>query len=257
MRFFDELYIGVSGYRKAHAMVFKERMWKYLLIPGIIHIALLAATVFGAWYLAVDISDWLMSKLSGLFSFSFWPALERITEMFLRFLVGVMIILLYLTTYKYIILMIMAPVFAYLSEVTQQRLTGQEYPFNAKQMLNDIIRGILINLRNLVLEIFWIISIFVFSFIPIIGLLGPFILIVVQSYFLGFSVIDFYMERERLSVKQSVRFMRKHKGFAIGIGMVFYFLLLIPVLGWFATPIYSTIAATVGANKLRSNELQI
>ena len=48
-----------------------------------------------------------------------------------------------------------------------------------------------------------------------------------------------------MTIKQSVAFCRQHKGLAIGLGVVMYFLMLIPIVGWAFAPTYATVAATL------------
>ena len=43
----------------------------------------------------------------------------------------------------------------------------------------------------------------------------------VAFYYYGFGFIDFMNERRRLTIKQSVKFGKKHRGFAIALGLIF------------------------------------
>ena len=58
----------------------------------------------------------------------------------------------------YLIIIMMAPVFAIISEKTEQILSGNSNPFQWAQFFKDIRRGILLALRNLSIEIFVITS---------------------------------------------------------------------------------------------------
>ena len=149
--------------------------------------------------------------------------------------------------------MIISPALAILSEKTDELITNQKYPFSFKQLLKDIIRGCKIVLRNMIIEFLFIIAGFILSFIPIIGYICPVILFLISMYFYGFSMIDYSNERERLNVKQSVKFIRKNKGFAIANGLIFYCLMLIPLVGILIAPSYSVIAATIGTQKIKQN----
>src|SRR3990167_3745253 len=91
-------------------------------------------------------------------------------------------------------------------------------------------------------------------FIPFIGgLIGSILLFFISSYFYGFSFIDYNNERRRLTVKQSVQFMRANKGMVIANGLIFSFFLLIPFCGTTLAgfvAIISVIAATVSTHKV-------
>jgi CysZ protein len=57
--------------------------------------------------------------------------------------------------------------------------------------------------------------------------------------------MDYSTERHKLSPQQSIEFISTKKGLAIGNGMVFYLMHLIPVVGWVLAPAYAVIAATL------------
>ncbi len=46
-------------------------------------------------------------------------------------------------------------------------------------------------------------------------------------------------------LRESIEFIGKHKGLAIGNGMVFYLMHLVPIVGWVLAPAYAVIAATI------------
>lgn len=148
--------------------------------------------------------------------------------------------------------MIMSPLLAILSEKTEKVITGNIYPFKFKQFLKDIVRGNLIVIRNILIELIWTVIFFFVSYIPILGFFSPIVLILISFYFYGFSMIDYSSERHKLSIKESVHYVRKNKGFAIANGCIFYLLLLIPVVGLLIAPAYSIIAATLGVEKIKN-----
>ncbi len=148
--------------------------------------------------------------------------------------------------------MIMSPVLALLSEKTEKILTGSDYPFKFMQLIKDIIRGNLIVIRNISIEILWTVLLFFIGYIPIIGYFAPIVLLMISFYFFGFSMIDYSSERHKLSIRESIKYVRKNKGFAIANGCIFYLLLLIPVLGLLVAPSYSIVAATIGVEKIKN-----
>jgi CysZ protein len=164
---------------------------------------------------------------------------------FSQIMLQLVALLFYFSLFKYLFLIIGSPVFAYLSEKTESIMEGREFPFSFTQLLKDIVRGIKIALRNMLWQTVYTISIFILAFIPVVGWITPLIALLVECYYLGFSMLDYSSERHKLSTSQSIAFIGKHKGLAIGNGMIFYMMHLIPILGWILAPSYAVIAATI------------
>ncbi|MBC7902297.1 MAG: EI24 domain-containing protein, partial [Gemmatimonadaceae bacterium] len=162
---------------------------------------------------------------------------------------GIMIWLLlmffYFSLFKYLWLIIGSPVFAYLSEKTEALLSGKDFPFSWKQLLKDMARGIKLALRNALWQSVYAVSILLLSFIPVVGWVTPVISMFVECYYYGFSMLDYSCERRKLSPSQSITFIANHKGLAIGNGLVFYMMHVIPIVGWIFAPAYAVVAATI------------
>ena len=160
----------------------------------------------------------------------------------------------YFSLFKYIFLIIGSPVFAYLSEKTEAIIEGKDFPFNLKQLLKDIVRGVKLAFRNVLWQTVYTVSILILSFIPVIGWVTPLIGLLIECYYLGFSMIDYSCERNKLSTSQSIAFIGRHKGLAIGNGLVFYLMHFIPILGWILAPSYAVIAATLSLYNTKHNK---
>ena len=111
--------------------------------------------------------------------------------------------------------------------------------------MKDIVRGIKLALRNTLWQTVYTISILLLSFLPVVGWVTPVLALFVECYYYGFSMLDYSSERHRLSPAQSIEFISKHKGLAIGNGLMFYFMHGIIVIGWILAPAYAVIAATI------------
>jgi CysZ protein len=142
-------------------------------------------------------------------------------------------------------LIIGSPLFAYLSEKTESIMEGKDFPFSFKQLLNDVYRGIRLALRNTLWQAVFTISILIISFFPVIGWITPLVMLFVECYYYGFSMLDYSCERHKMSPSESVSFIGKHKGLAIGNGMIFYLMHLVPFAGWIFAPAYAVVAATI------------
>jgi len=154
----------------------------------------------------------------------------------------------------FVVLILIAPLLAHVSERVNRHITGEIQPFKLQGFINELLRGVLLASRNLFLEILWIILFFATSFIPIIGWLSPFALFLVSSYYYGFSFIDYNNERHGVSRGESITYSKNHKVFLTANGMVFSAFLLIPFVGAFLAgiaAILTTTAGTIAYNELK------
>jgi CysZ protein len=241
-----EIIIAIQAYFKTHRFIIKHRLWKWILIPGFLYMLLFAAGIYLFFTSSGDAIEWMFVK-TGVRG---W--MEKMNESWLRFLLifgRVMIYLVFLMFYfslfKYIFLIVGSPLFAYLSEKTEAILEGKDFPFSLPQLLKDIVRGVRIALRNMLWQTVYTISIFILAFIPLVGWVTPLISLLTECYYLGFSMLDYSCERHKMSTSQSIAFIGKHKGLAIGNGLIFLLMHLIPFLGWLLAPSYAVIAATI------------
>ena len=241
-----EIVTAIQSYYRAHQFISRHRLWKWIIIPGIIYMILFTGGMYFFWtssgaaisYLSelIGIERWLQQQRSGLLSFVF---------MMSRIMVQLLLLLFYFSLFKYLWLIIGSPVFAYLSEKTEALLEGTDYPFSWPQLLKDMLRGIKLALRNALWQTVYTVSILILSFIPVAGWIAPVVSLFVECYYYGFSMLDYSCERHKLSPSQSVAFISNNKGLAIGNGLVFYLMHFIPIIGWVLAPAYAVVAATI------------
>ncbi len=174
----------------------------------------------------------------------------------INFIVWVSLIIVFHKLNKYLVLIVMSPVMSVISERTDEKLTGKKYPFDWGQLMKDVWRGVLIAIRNLVLEMSITIGLLAVNlaitvFLPFLTVIStPVVTITlffVGAYYYGFSTMDYTNERNRLSMGESVRYIRKNKGIAVANGSVFALWLAIPVLGTYIGTVFAPVTCTVGA----------
>lgn len=244
----DQFLKGISFYPKAFKVVNDNKLFKYIAIPGLMSLLYIAGFVALAWFFADDLTAFLYPGwLNNLAEYWLLSWLKPVIEFFLSFVAWLVFIVAGLLTYKFVILIIFAPVWGYISEVVEFTVNGQNPPdFNFKDMVDDILRSLSLTLRNT----FWMIIFYGTSvlagFIPAIGPVLSFIIIfTAQSYYEGVALSDYTLERKRYSVDETISFTKKNRYGIMGVGCGFTLMLLIPVLGWFTAPGYGTVAATL------------
>lgn len=251
---FKRFGLGLSTYVDAHHLIVKHNLWRYLLMPGIINVILFSLFIWGVFsfadYTSAAVLDWvgLSEPIEGFFKY-----LKQILFFVIGFIIKIVLLIMYLSVYKYITLILLSPILAMLSERTERILTGKEFNINAVQFVKDIARGIKIALRNLFIEILCMFIGYLLMFVPIVNLFIPFVLFFISSYFMGFSMIDYNNERHKLSIPQSLTFVRSNKGMATGNGFIFNLMFMVPFIGWLVAPGYATVAATIATHKVKNN----
>lgn len=246
-----DLIISIQSFLMAHRFISKHKLWKWILIPGLIYAILFAVGFMYFWKSGSDAVEWMMIQ-TGLQQ---W--LERLQDNWMHFLVimGNMILFLilllfYFSFFKYLFLIIGSPLLAYLSEKTEAIMQQKDYPFNGKQLFHDMIRGVKLASRNMLWQSVYLLSILILSCIPFVGWVAPLFTLLMECYYLGFSMLDYSCERNKISSSESVHFIGMHKGLAIGNGVIFYLMHLVPFVGWILAPSYSVVAATISFNKV-------
>jgi CysZ protein len=241
-----EIVIAIQAYRKAHIFIGKHRLWKWILIPGLVYMILFTIGLYIFW----NSADTAVSELSRITGVDRWLHHQHSAAWsFILIMVGIMVRLImmffYFSLFKYLFLILGSPVFAYLSEKTESIIEGREFQFNSSVFFHDMRRGIRLAFRNCFWQTVYTIFILLLSLIPLAGSISPVISGLVECYFYGFSMLDYSCERHKLSPSASIQFISQRRGLAIGNGIVFYLMHFIPFVGWVLAPSYALVAATI------------
>jgi CysZ protein len=245
-----EIVIAVQSWGEAQRFIQKHRLFKWIIIPGIIYTLLFILGMIFFWPSAdnivswvsrrLSIETWLQNKGSAWLSFIF-----VMTGMMLRLI----LVLFYFSLFKYFILIIGSPLFAYLSEKTEAIIEEKEHSFNWPELKKDCRRSSKLALRNCVWQSLYLFGLILLSLVPVIGWITPVIALLMEGYYFGFSMLDYSYARGGFTPAQSIQFTGRHKGLAIGNGLLFYLMHVVI----FLAPAYAIIAATVCVHKIKDN----
>lgn len=252
-----EIVIAIQSYGQAHRFIREHRLWKWILIPGVIYMLLFVTGMYFFFQSSneavsllsrtIGLERWLQEQRSELLSFLFLMA---------GIILRLVLVLFYFSLFKFLFLIVGSPVFAYLSEKTESILEGREFPFSLKQLLRDIARGSLLALRNALWQTVYTLSLLLLSLIPLVGWITPVVALSLECFYYGFSMLDYSCERAKLTPAQSIDFIGRHRGLAIGNGMMFYLMHGIPFLGWVLAPAYAVVAATLSLYQVKKGVQQ-
>lgn len=228
---------GIYAYSRALQLIRSLRLWSFFFIPALISV-LLAIVIFSvAWYLADDLGGWL----AAIYPWDWGKtAVEKISNIF----GAILVVAIGLILYKNLVMGFASPFMSKLSERIEKVIRpGQVVAGgSAGRVAQELVRGLLIALRNITRELFFTLLLLLVGLIPVISPVIPFAIILVQAYYAGFGSMDYTLERH-LRTRASIRFVRQHRGLAIGNGLIFILLLMTGIGFLFALPL-STVAAT-------------
>lgn len=214
---------AIKAYAGSFELISYLGLWKYFAIPMVISFFTAVLIGFSAWGLSDNLGDFI-SKIW------FWEWGAETFRVISNFIGALIIIAVGLILYRHIVMALSSPFMSPVSEKIEKHLYGINHSHRNTSNAEQLWRGIRINLRNLLRELLLTIPIIIIGFIPVIGLVSSVLLFLLQSYYAGFGNMDYTLERH-FKYSESIKFVRQNRGLAIGNGMIFMLMLLIPVVG--------------------------
>lgn len=233
-----DLLDGLFAYLRAVKIISRLRLWGYVLVPGLLSALLAIAVISAAWGWSDELGGFVMRAWPFEWGTGVVSAVSRVFGSLLIVLAG-------LVLFKHLILILSGPFMSPLSEKVEAWLAGYDEPlrFDAVDMVKQLVRGLVLGVRNALLEIFLTIPLLLLGLIPVLTPLATTLIFVIQAYYAGFGNMDFALERHFM-VRDSIRFVRRHRWLAVGNGVV-YLLLLFTGLGFLVALPLGVVAATV------------
>ena len=246
-----EIVIAIEAYFKAHQFIKKYGLRKWVLLPGILYMLLFCCCM----YLFILTSNSVVNHLSDMIGVDAWLSQQKsalLSFFFLMssFMLRLILFFFFFSLFKYFFLVIGAPFFAYLSERTAAIVENRPMPDGAGMLFQAVLRGVKLAFRNLLWQTVYVITLLLLALVPVAGWIAPLIALFVECYYYGSSMLDYSCARHKLPPAQSIQYINRHKGLAVGNGLVFYLLHGVPVLGWVIAPSYAIIAATLSLPEL-------
>ncbi len=235
---FNNIIKGLQAYPKALTLLSTLKLWRYFVIPIVISVVVAIAVVLSAYGWSDNVGA-IISKIW------IWEWGKETFTTIGTFLGGLIILVIGLILYKHIIMALSAPFMSPVSEKIEAHIRGvSEVRKSQASFQTLLLRGIRINTRNLIKELLLTVPLLLLKFIPGINIFSAALLFLLQAYYAGFGNMDYTLERYYM-FNDSVRFVQKNRGVAIGNGIGFLLLLLIPIIGVIVVLPLSVTASTI------------
>lgn len=206
---------------------------KYLFYSGLLAALVFTSIIYLTWKFAGTAGDTIAEWVP-------WTWAHE--SMVFSFIIGLTVIVLVFMLMKYILLILMSPLLSIVSEKAEKHITGlvggAGFSFTRSAS-----RSVRINLRNLVKETVFTILLLIVGLVPGINILVLPLIFIVQAYFTGFGIMDFYLERH-FTFGQTIAIVYKNKWAAIALGTIFMILFFIPLVGVLVAPYFTTVTGT-------------
>lgn len=218
----------------------KHRLWRGLNeYSWVIKLLIVAALLLGLSFLSVIIDWWqslspepeayaLISSVGNLFTRVFGEGYELFTAGFM----------------KYVLLILLEVIVYHFMRRTLTVLVNKESGVSFNDFLEAQKRMIKVVFRSYVYETIATILIgIVFGIFGFVSFLEPVLVFIVQCYFLGFAIVDNYMEQFGLTIRESIDYSYQYAGVSLAMGLALYIVLLFPLVGTIAGPILVSVGA--------------
>lgn len=230
---------GFSEVFSSFGLVNKYKLWGWFLIPFFINLIVLSAI----WYFSYTL---IMPRIENLIPDSGWwfDLLRSVLKPLLFIVLGVLVVLLY----SIIGSIVCAPFNDILSERVEVKAFGENFDekFSFGGLISDIARITVNILKLLGLLLLANITLLLLNLIPAVGTVAYTVLSFVNTlFFFGLQFFQFPMDRRRFSFGEQLKISRSFLPQVIGVGLAFFVLSLIPIVGFLSLNMASVGAAVV------------
>ena len=252
MDFLYQVKISFRTYQRTFRFIDTHNLWKLLVIPALINLILAFLIIIFAIKTSRVVVEYVLLNFQITTSDM---SIHSFIEGLLMVIIRACVFFLYLKIYRYMMLIALAPSFAILSSKVQTIDSGHPKASCASKYLLDCSRGIKIALRNFVIEI--VLSTLIIAISLVIAWvipLAPIAILLLESYFMGYSMADYRNEYYGLKSRESRKLINNYFGLVLGNGFLFNLLLLIPLLGILFAPTFALVSSGLSINYLEKRK---
>lgn len=252
MDFLHQIKISILFYWKAVQFIDRNSMWKYLILPAAINMIIALLTIIFAIRTSHYTVDLFLTniQLSGTDT-----GINTFIEGLIMVIVRGLVFFLYLKVYRYLTLIFLSPLLEIISSKIQTIDTGLAGNPNTRKYLLGCTRNIRVSLVSFFIEIvistfIIVVSLLVAWIIP----LAPLLILLLESYFMGYILMDYRNDHHGISLRKSKKLSFKYLGLILGNGLGFNLLILLPLIGVLSAPVLGVGAAGLSINYLEKRK---
>ena len=252
MDFLHQIKLSFLFYWRAFRFIDTHNLWRLLIVPAIINLIIAFLIIVFAIKTSGIIVEYFLANFQLTSSDH---ARHVFIEGILLVIIRAFVFFFYLKIYRYLALILLAPLFAIISSKVQMISMGPSGNISTNKYLLDCSRGIKIAVKNFFIEIVLSAFIIVISFlIAWIMPLAPIAILVLESYFVGYSMADYRNEYFGINSKESRSLINSYPGLIMGNGLIFNIIILIPLIGILVAPAFALVSSGLSINYLEKRK---
>jgi len=234
---------GAGYFFKGLSLINKPGVRRFVIVPLLINILIFAGLIwFSADQFGVFI-DWMTPTLPEWLLWLTW---------LLWLVFGLMAFIVLFFGFTLLANLVGAPFNSYLAAAVEKHLTGQPVPDSGKTLGQDIVDGVLGELKKILYYLMWAIPLFIISFIPGINLLSPLLWAIFGAWMLSLEYTDYPLGNYGLTFPVIRQKISEQRMLSLGYGAAVMLATLIPLFNFLVMPV-----AVAGATALRVEQIPL
>jgi len=235
---------GPTYLAKGFSMITQPGIRGYVVMPLLINILLFGGLLWYGYAQFNPLIESAMSWVPGWLDFLRW---------IIWMVVIVLTTIIVFFTFTPFANIVAAPFNAIMAEKIEEKLTGKD--INSGKSLMTIAKDSIISqIGKLIYIVLWSIGLLLFSLIPVINIIAPFLWVIFGSWLLSLEYLDYPMGNNDLTFKEQKASLKQRKSLAMGFGGSVMIITTIPLVNFLAIPVAVAGATVMWVEQLNKNQ---
>lgn len=232
---------GASYLLRGFGFIFKPSLWRYVMVPLCINIALFSSLIFFGINQFETFLAWIMPDLPGWLQWLKQP-------LWVLFTISSLVLIFY--TFSIIANIVSSPFNGPLAAAVERAINPDNAARKSENTKLSIIRDIVVSINNELGKVLYMVLCFVpalmLFFIPVVNIAAPFVWFLLGAWLLALEYADYPMANHGINFKETKKKLREKRLTSMGFGTIVMTATIIPGLNLFVIP-----AAVAGATIMR------